>query len=964
MIRNAFLRFLFYFTFSTVFIFPVKGSFASINNQKDTNKSLFSTAIVRVPFVLNEGQLGDEKIRFYAKTFSGAMYVTKNGELFYSLPKINGNTVKGWVIKECLKGTSTFNVMGEEKTTTKVTYITRNDPAKSKKNISTYNTISLGELYSGIEVKLRAYGSTIEKLFYIKPKANPQEIQITMAGICGLQKNSIGVLEAETKLGIVKFSKPIAYQIINGKKKHVDVSYKVSGNTYGFELGLYDTTEELVIDPLLTSTFLGGSYTDYSTCLTFDSSGNVYIAGVTESIDFPITTGVYNPTFSNGSFVAKFDSNLQNLLAATFLNENDMVHAISIDNDGNVFIAGANGAGDLRDFRYWDFGFFTGTHFNGNVSSAFVAKLDSDLKNVLASVTLQGSAKKEMATSLSLDSNGNIFVLGMTASSDFPVTNDAYNKTYSSSGWDVFISKFDNSLNNLLASTLIGGSLCSDTGCDDYPLFLSIDSSGNVYMTGSTESTDFPTTTGAYDTSHNGSRDGFISVLDNNLENLLASTFLGGSYDDYSFSLSLDSSGNVYVTGITRSTDFPTSSSAFDTSFNGNGDVFVSKLDSQLKTLIASTFIGGNGGDPGNGWFPDQGYSVYVDNSSNVYVAGCTHSVEGVSNKFPTTFNSFSPNPFNGHTNGFALKIDSNLQHILVSTFFGGDPGHDYIYAVKFDTNGSVYLTGKTGSSDFPVTSGSYDTTYNLGQEAFISKFDSNLSAGSSADLDMTGTWSYSDTNISDSCDPNPPLETSTTTVTQSGDNITIVIDGNTFTGSINNLTVNVSGSYSENGGTVTQNITVNLSSSTSGTGTSTWSWTNGNNNCNGGSDFTIEKVSISDSGGGTSGGGGGCFIATAAYGSPVQPYVKILRKFRNRFLLNNNIGKFFVNFYYKYSPPMADFIAKHANMRAIVRVSLLPVVGMSWFAMKIGPLFTMALMLFFAFGLIGLVRVRKKVNR
>jgi hypothetical protein len=228
----------------------------------------------------------------------------------------------------------------------------------------------------------------------------------------------------------------------------------------------------------------------------------------------------------------------------------------------------------------------------------------------------------------------------------------------------------------------------------------------------------------------------------------------------------------------------------------------------------------------------------------------------------------------------------------------------------------------------------------------------------------MTGTWSYSDTNISDSCDPNPPLETSTTTVTQSGDNITIVIDGNTFTGSINNLTVNVSGSYSENGGTVTQNITVNLSSSTSGTGTSTWSWTNGNINCNGGSDFTIEKVSISDSGGGTSGGGGGCFIATAAYGSPVQPYVKILRKFRNRFLLNNNIGKFFVNFYYKYSPPMADFIAKHANMRAIVRVSLLPVVGMSWFAMKIGPLFTMALMLFFAFGLIGLVRVRKKVNR
>jgi len=111
-------------------------------------------------------------------------------------------------------------------------------------------------------------------------------------------------------------------------------------------------------------------------------------------------------------------------------------------------------------------------------------------------------------------------------------------------------------------------------------------------------------------------------------------------------------------------------------------------------------------------------------------------------------------------------------------------------------------------------------------------------------------------------------------------------------------------------------------------------------------------------------GGGGGCFIATAAYGSPMQPSVKILREFRDRFLLNRAAGKGFVRLYYKYSPPIANFIANHDSLRAMIRLGLLPFIGATWLALKIGPVSTMALILFFAFGLIGLVRVRKKFNR
>ena len=832
------------------FTATASNTYANFSYQKNDKTKLLKTTSIRFPFIENKGQLQDKKIKYYAKTLNGDVYITNLGDIFYSIRQPD-NQINGWMIKEHFIGASDFKLNVEDISETKLSFISMSKKENCKKDIPVFNTINFGQPYDGVEVKIKAHSDTVEKLYYIKPKADPEKILITFSGIESLVANSKGELEVNTKQGIKKFSRPIAYQVIDGDRKEVEVSYSVKDNKYGFKLGSYNTNHELIIDPLLASTFLGGSYNDYSTCLSFDTNGNVYVAGVTESIDFPVTVGAYNPTFSAGSFVAKFDCNLQNLLSATFLNENDMVHAISIDNAGNVVIAGASGSdgGDLRDYRIWDFGFFTGTHFGGCVSSAFVAILDSGLQNLVASRTLNVMIEKAMATSLALDSNGNIFVLGMTASSTFPVTGNAYDNTHSFR-WDIFISKFDSNLATLLSSTFLGGN------GDDYSLSLQIDDSDNVFITGATNSTDFPTTAGTFDESYNNDIDGFVSKLDNNLETLLASTYIGGNYDDFSYGLSIDNSGNVYLTGMTQSLDFPTSSSAFDITFNGSGDVFVSKFNNQLDSLIASTFIGGDGG------YPDVGYSIFADNSGNVYVSGCTHSVNGVSNKFPTTIDSYCPNPIGYHTNGFALNFDSDLQYLLVSTFFAGDLGHEYVYVIKPHTNGSVFLAGKTDSSDFPTTSGSYDNTYNFGQEAFISKFDSNFSSGTNTAINASGTWRFQDTSVWDSCDPNPQLEVNTCTVTQNGTNVTFEVDGNTFTGTINSPTITVSGTYTENGGNVTQDITVTLSSTTSGIGTSTWDWSDGANNCSGGSDFTFRKVSGSGSGGGGGGGGGGgCFI-------------------------------------------------------------------------------------------------------
>lgn len=707
----------------------VSHSLGSVPERTETISSIGTISARRLPFIENIGQLNDNNIAFYVKTFAGTFYVTTGGKLVYILPDTNGEIC---MLTENLQGVSVSNVIGQDKVATKVSHFKGKDSARRTKNIPTYNIVHLGEIYAGIELELKAYGNNVEKLFHVKPGADADKIRISMGGGSFLRVNAEGKLEVETKLGVVSFTRPLAYQEGNGHRNYIEVSYVVNGSEYAFQVGSYDRSKELVIDPLLASTYLGGSYDDYITCMALDDSGSLYVAGVTDSIDFPVTMDSYNPTFTSGSFVAKFDSNFQNLLASTFLEEGDMVHAISVDGSGNVYIAGATGQGDLRDFRYWDLGFFTGTYGNGNRSTAFVTKLDSDLQNVLASITLQGSGGKEMATSLSLDSNGNVFVLGMTNSFDFSVTDGVYNQTYYS-GWDVFIAKFDENLGNLLASTFVGGGICSDDvpACSDYPLSLYMDHADNVFVAGATASTDFPFSVDAYDTSHNGSLDGFVLKLDNNLENLLASTFLGGSYDDFAYSLSGDNSGNIYVTGMTRSLDFPTSESAYDTSYNGNGDVFVSKFDNQLTTLQASTFIGGSGGDPGNGWFPDVGYAIHVDNNGGVFVAGCTHSVNGVSDKFPTTENAYSPAPYNGHTNAFVSKIDSDLQNMVASTFFGGDSGHDYIYSVILDYEGSVVVSGKTSSSELPVSSDSYDTTNNLGGEAFVAKFDNDVSGDS-----------------------------------------------------------------------------------------------------------------------------------------------------------------------------------------------------------------------------------------
>ncbi len=725
--------------------------FAEQGNASNPSKKELIQEIqkLQAPFIANSGQV-DERVRFYAKTFGGTVFITKEGEIVYSLPEgrlgiegVEGNVGKracGVTLKEQLVGGTIGEIKGGAESVATVNYFTGNDLSKWQSNISTYEIVDMGEVYEGIGLRLKAYGNNVEKLFTVKPDANHETIKIRLEGAQGLTVNETGELVVKTELGPVKFTKPLAYQEIDGNRVEVAVKYRIQESrgcttatggqaageqrgreaeefsklqnsetpqlTYSFEVTSYDKTKDLIIDPLLASTYLGGVYEDYGKSIAIDAGGNVYVVGETLSTDFPTTPGVYDTSRSNNTdvFVSKFNSGLTSLLASTFLGgslNHDRGYSIAVDAGGNVYVTGATystnfpttrGAYDTAGNGRWD---------------VFVSKFNNGLTSLLAS-TFLGRNSDEYGYSIAIDAGGNVYVTGETLSPDFPTTPGAYDTSYNRGYHDAFVSKFNSGLTSLLASTFLGG------GSGDYGRSIAVDAGGNVFVTGNTGSKDFPATSGVYTIAHNGGNDdAFVSKLNSGLTSLLASTFLGGNSNDYGKSIVLDGGGNVYVTGETVSPNFPTTAGAYDTAGNGRWDVFVSKFNSELTSLLASTFLGGISND--------YGKSIAIDAGGNVYVAGTTHSTD-----FPTTAGVCDTSS-HGDGNVFVSKLNSGLTSLLVSTFQGGSRS-DYGNSIAIDAAGNVYVVGETESSNFPTTASAYETSYHRCEDVFVSRFNANLS--------------------------------------------------------------------------------------------------------------------------------------------------------------------------------------------------------------------------------------------
>jgi hypothetical protein len=324
-----------------------------------------------------------------------------------------------------------------------------------------------------------------------------------------------------------------------------------------------------------------------------------------------------------------------------------------------------------------------------------VTKLSSTGNSLIYSTYLGGGGV-DYGQGIAVDGSGNAYVTGFTASSNFPTLNP-YQSTYQSGDYDAFVTKLSNSGNSLIYSTYLGG------GDDDMGFGIAVDGNGNAYVTGHTYSLNFPTLN-PYQTDQGGD-DAFVTKLSSTGSRLIYSTYIGGESWDWGSAIAVDGSGNAYVTGGTGSLDFPTQN-PYQAALKGWTDAFVTKLSSSGNSLIYSTYLGGNGGEGGRG--------IAIDTNGHAYVTGGTGSSD-----FPTM------NPYQTYQGGgdvFVTKLSSSGNSLIYSSYLGGGAEEEG-YGIAVDLAGSAYLTGYTGSSDFPNVS-PFDGNLN-GRDAFVTKLNS-----------------------------------------------------------------------------------------------------------------------------------------------------------------------------------------------------------------------------------------------
>ncbi|HEY6293124.1 MAG TPA: choice-of-anchor D domain-containing protein [Terriglobia bacterium] len=559
-------------------------------------------------------------------------------------------------------------VKGTDELSGKANYFIGNDPRKWRTSVPTYAKVRYEGVYPGVDLVYYGNQGQLEYDFVVSPGADPSVIALDVgadssrqgenggAKPLGIDRN--GDLVVKIEGGEVRFHKPVVYQPATGDRQSrtvVDGHYKLtSRNQVTFDVAKYDSGRPLVIDPALSySTLLGSSDGyAYTSGIAVDSSGNVYVTGDTASTDFPVTTGAFQSACNIGP--------------------------------------------------------------DGKCADTFISKMNPS-GTALVYSTYLGGGSKDYAYAIAVDASGSAYVTGETESIDFPTTPGAFQTKCNScnpatNSFNAYVTKLNPSGSALVYSTFLGGS------SDNYGQSVAVDASGDAYVSGSTSSSDFPTTPGAFDTVCNacgsGSNyyDAFVSKFNPAGSALVYSTFLGGSsYNDGS-GLALDTPGNAYVTGYTASSNFPTTPGAFQTTCNScvNGYAFVTKLNPSGSALVYSTFLGGSSYNSGNG--------VAVDSTGDAYVTGTTSSTD-----FPVTPGAFQAQCGGTGTCGenvFVTKFNPEGSALLYSSYLGGssDDFPEGVESIAVDSAGQAYLTGLAQSTNFPTTPGAFQTT-NAGGE-------------------------------------------------------------------------------------------------------------------------------------------------------------------------------------------------------------------------------------------------------
>jgi hypothetical protein len=524
-----------------------------------------------------------------------------------------------------------------------VNFFIGNDSAKWRTNLHSYAEIVYPELWPDIDMVFRNTGGVLKYEFIIQPGANLNNIRLTYDGADNISLDADGNLLIHTPMGTLTEQRPVSYQPDGEQQLPVATEFTLERQPGG----------------ALAFGFTAGADYDPRYPLVIDP-------------------GLVYSTYLGGSKF--FDEGL----------------GIAVDTFGNAYVTGATESPDFPT----TLGAFQ-TTLKG-AGAAFITKLNPTGSALVYSTYLGGSiaarfSNFDLGNGIAVDTSGNAYVTGVAQTTDFPTTPGAFQTTFKGT-MAAFVTKLNPTGSALVYSTYLSGGFDQGRG-------IAVDTSGNAYVTGLTLSPDFPTTPGAFQTSHKGGFDAFVTKLNPVGSALVYSTYLSGGSDQGS-SIAVDTSGNAYVTGDTESPDFPTTPGAFQTTLKGR-DAFITKLNPAGSALVYSTYLGGRN--------LDQGFGIAIDTSGNAYVTGLAESPD-----FPTTPGAFQTS-LKGAGDAFITKLNPAGSALVYSTYLGGSD-LDQGFAIAIDTSDSAYVTGATESPDFPTTLGAFQTSLKGIAAAFVTK--------------------------------------------------------------------------------------------------------------------------------------------------------------------------------------------------------------------------------------------------
>ena len=702
-------------------------------------------------FEQNRGQ-SDPEVKFLAHGSGYGLFLTAQQAVL----RLRGTSPQkaASVVRMTLAGAnSNPAVQGTNQLPGKSNYFIGNDPAKWHTDVPQFARVRYHEIYPGIDLVYYGKRGQLEYDFEGAPGSDPTQINLQFQGAPELSIDASGNLVVQGDGNLI-LQAPRIYQRIGNRQQLVDGRFELRGKSrVGFSLGVYDRSRVLIIDPVLIySTYLGGSSDEACTVILNQATGisgcpavavdtalNAYIAGSTDSTDFPKVGSPFQSGLKGTAnvFISKFNSAANTLLFSTYLGGGgiDTTVGLTVDAASNVIVGGNTTSSNFP--TNGTNAAFQATPLSAGHNHAFVSKLDNQGHTLIYSTYLSGNGI-DTATGLALDISGNAYITGSTTSTEvrtgFPSTLGSFQPTPKAPS-QFFLTKINPALSgadSVPYSTYFGGS--TPSAGQTVGGGIAVDVNSDVYITGGTNFTDMPILN-AFQAANAGGLDVFVAELNPAAitgTQLVYSTYIGGTGDDIGYGVAVDSGLEAYVTGSTTSTDFPAAGTGvFQDAAGGGRDAFLAKLGVPGTNLVNQgavplnyfTYLGGTLDDVGLGIVVDNNGQA-IGGSQGARITGWTASAD-----FPVRGTNLVQGGFGGAHDAFVARIDTTATSPTAAghyaTFLGGN-GDDFGTGIAVDFQGASYVAGETKSANFlteaPPQNAPFQPTLAGGSDAFLSK--------------------------------------------------------------------------------------------------------------------------------------------------------------------------------------------------------------------------------------------------